>query len=368
MTPAGPRPFTLIAELTYRCPLRCPYCSNPVDLERHAAELETALWQRVLGEAAELGVVQVHFTGGEPLVRDDLEELVRAARALDLYTNLITSGLPLERARLDELAKAGLDHVQLSIQDVSAEASDRMAGLRSWDAKLKVAEWVKAAGRALTINVVLQRENLDRVEQVVALAEQLGADRLELANTQYQGWALPNRAALLPTAAQLERARAAAERARARLAGRMQIAFVLPDYYAQWPKACMDGWGQRFVVVAPDGVALPCHAAHTIAGLEWESVRARPLGSIWRDSPGFNRFRGDAWMPEPCRSCPRKSIDFGGCRCQAFHLLGDAALTDPACSLSPHHGLIEAARAQAAAAEERPQLLYRGPLRRPSGG
>jgi PqqA peptide cyclase len=352
------RPYTLVAELTYRCPLRCVYCSNPLDYGRHADELDTAAWLRVLREAEELGVVQLHLTGGEPLVRDDLEALITEARRLDLYTNLITSGIPLRRERLARFRALGLDNVQISIQDTEAAASDRIAGRRSFDRKLVVAGWVKELGFPLTLNTVLHRENLDRVAEVIALAERLGADRLELANTQYLGWALPNRAALLPTQAQLARAREVAARARDRLRGRMEVLFVTPDYYTDLPKACMDGWGRRFIVLSPDGLALPCHAAHTLPGLRFDSVRDRPLGEIWRDSPGFRAFRGEAWMPEPCRSCDRRGTDFGGCRCQAFHLTGEAAATDPTCYLSPDHALIEAARQAAAEASPAP-FVYR---------
>ena len=350
------RPYTLVAELTYRCPLRCPYCSNPVDWARRKTELDTADWCRVFGEAEELGVVQLNLTGGEPLVRDDLEALVAEARRLDLYTNLITSAIPLTRARLAALRAAGLDNVQISVQDVTATASDRIAGYPSFDRKLEAARWVKELGMPLTLNTVLHRENLHRVPEVIALAERLRADRLELANTQYLGWALVNRRALLPAREQIERARASAADARARLRGRMEVVFVYPDYYSDYPKSCMDGWGRRFIVVSPDGLALPCHAAHTVPGLEFENVRERGLAAIWADSAGFNAYRGEDWMPEPCRSCDRRAVDFGGCRCQAYHLTGDAGATDPACKLAPAHGLIDAARAEAAGGAE---LTYR---------
>ena len=356
------RPYTLIAELTYRCPLRCPYCYNPVEYTRHAGELTTEEWLRVFEEGEALGVVQLHLTGGEPLARTDLEALVQGARWLGLYTNLITSGVPLTRDRLRALRDAGLDNVQLSVQDVEEERSDRIAGYRAFRAKMEVAQWVKAEGLPLTLNVVLHRSNLDRVEEVVVLAERLRVDRLELANTQYHGWALKNRDQLLPTQAQLERAWDVAEAARARLAGRMEIAYVTPDYYSQWPKACMEGWGRRFINIIPEGLVLPCHAAHTITGLRFENVRDLPLDEIWHHSESFNLFRGESWMPEPCRSCPRRSIDFGGCRCQAFHLTGNAAATDPACSLSPDHHLIEAARARAGEPGDRPAFTYRGPI------
>jgi len=288
----GERPYTLVAELTYRCPLRCVYCSNPVEYARHRDELDTDGWLRVFREAEDLGVVQVNLTGGEPLVRDDLEALVEGARALDLYTNLITSGIPLAPERLRRLRALGLDNVQLSIQDVTAAASDRIAGIRAFDRKLEVAAWVKELGMPLTLNVVLHRDNLERVAEIIELAERLAVDRLELANTQYLGWALLNRHALLPTRDDLDRARGVAQEAKRRLRGRMEVLFVLPDYYSDFPKACMDGWGRRFILVSPDGLALPCHLAHTLPDMEWESVRDQPLSEIWHRSPGFERFRG----------------------------------------------------------------------------
>jgi pyrroloquinoline quinone biosynthesis protein E len=354
------RPYTLVAELTYRCPLRCAYCSNPVDYARHSSELDTATWQRVLREAEALGVVQLNLSGGEPLVRDDLEALIEAARGLDLYTNLITSGIPLQRERLARFRALGLDSVQVSIPDVRAPESDRITGSHSFPRKLEVARWVKELDLPLTINTVLHRDNLDRVAEVIAMAEQLSADRLELANTQYLGWALRNRHALLPARAQLDRARAVTAEARRRLRGTMEILFVTPDYYSDFPKSCLDGWGRRFLIVSPDGLALPCHAAHTLPGIEFESVRRRPLDEIWCASPGFNVFRGEAWMPEPCRSCDRRTLDFGGCRCQAFHLTGNAGATDPACSLAPDHGVIEAARREASDAAAPRSFEYRG--------
>jgi PqqA peptide cyclase len=353
-----PRPYTLVAELTYRCPLRCVYCSNPLDFARHRDGLDTEDWLRIFREAENLGVVQLNLTGGEPLLRADLEALVEGARALDLYTNLITSGIPLARERLAELKRRGLDNVQVSIQDVTASASDRIAGLKSFERKLQVARWVKELGLPLTLNTVLHRENLDRVGEVVALAESLAADRLELANTQYLGWALVNRAALLPTREQLDRARDVARAARQRLQGRMEVLFVTPDYYADFPKSCMDGWGRRFIIVAPDGLVLPCHAAHTLPGLAFDNAKDRSLAEIWRSSAAFEAFRGEAWMPEPCRSCDRRTVDFGGCRCQAFHLTGNAAATDPVCPLSPDHQLVTDARGAALAPVSRP-LEYR---------
>jgi pyrroloquinoline quinone biosynthesis protein E len=352
------RPYTLVAELTYRCPLQCVYCSNPVELGKHKSEIDTATWARVLGEAEELGVVQVNLTGGEPLVRADLEQIAAAARRHQMYTNLITSGVPLTRDRLADLKEAGIDAVQLSLQDTTPELSQRIAGVDRLSEKLDTARFIAELRLPLTLNVVLHRENLDRVGDFIETAERMGAHRIELANTQYMGWALANRARLLPMQEQLDRARSVAEKAKERLRGKMEILFVLPDYYSGYPKACMDGWARRFIVVAPDGLALPCHGAHTLPGFEFPNVAERSLGFAWHESEAFRRFRGDAWMPEPCKSCERKSLDFGGCRCQAFHLAGDAALTDPACRLSPHHGIVEQARKEAQTASEAP-LKYR---------
>jgi pyrroloquinoline quinone biosynthesis protein E len=359
------RPYALVAELTYRCPLRCPYCSNPTDFVEHPDRLSVADWVRVLGEAEELGVMQVNLSGGEPLLRDDLGAIVQGATEANLYSNLITSGVPLDRARLVELRQAGLCSVQVSIQDASAEASDRIAGRVSFQDKIDAARWVKELGLPLTLNVVLHRENLGRIAEVVALAEQLGADRLELANTQYLGFALHNRTALLPARDQIEHARRVAHDAKERLAGRMEILFVLPDYYSDFPKACMSGWGRRYIVISPDGLALPCHLAHTLPDVGRESVLERSLEDIW-NGPVFGAFRGEEWMAEPCRSCERRTVDFGGCRCQAFHLTGVAKATDPACSLSPHHGLIEQARVEAATDRSLVPLnfRYRGTSRR----
>jgi pyrroloquinoline quinone biosynthesis protein E len=344
---AVPRPYTLVAELTHRCPLACGYCSNPLELLRADAELATDDWVRVLGQAAALGVLQVNLTGGEPAVRDDLERIVEAARANALYTNLITSGIPLGQERLARLAAAGLDSVQLSVQDTDPAGAAWIAGRDGLHAKLEVAAAARALGLPLTLNVVVHRGNIARVADFVALAERLGAERLELANTQYLGWALENRAALLPSRAALAEARAVADAARARLRGKIEVLFVRPDYYADRPRACMDGWARRYVVIAPDGRALPCHQAGSIAGLAFESVRDRPLADIWNDSPAFRAFRGQGWMAAPCRTCPERDRDFGGCRCQAFALAGDAAAADPACALAPGHEIVVEARALA---------------------
>jgi pyrroloquinoline quinone biosynthesis protein E len=341
-------PLALLAELTHRCPLRCPYCSNPLDLARAGAELDTAAWKRVLGEAAALGVLQVHFSGGEPLVRRDLAELVRHAAAVGLYGNLITSGIHLDAARVAELAAAGLEHVQLSIQDADPAGGDRIAGLRgAQDAKRRVAGLVREAGLPLTVNAVVHRQNLDRLGDIIDLAVALGAERLEVAHVQYYGWALRNRAALMPSREQLDLATLTVEAARTRLAGTMVIDYVPPDYYAHRPKACMGGWGRRFLNVTPAGKVLPCHAAETLPGLSFPSVTEASLAEIWYHSPAFTQFRGTGWMPEPCRSCERREVDWGGCRCQAYALTGDAARTDPACALSLDHEVLVAARGDA---------------------
>ena len=350
------RLYTLIAELTYLCPLRCVYCSNPTNLAAHPDRLSTTDWLRVFQQAAELGALQLNLSGGEPLLRRDLEELVAGAHALDFYSNLITSGLPLTRERLVALKQAGLSSVQVSIQDSLPAESDRIAGRSSFQQKLEVARWVKELDLPLTLNVVLHRQNLERIADIIALAESLSVDRLELANAQYLAWALENRSALLPTRAQLDAAREVAKAAKERLKGKTEVLFVLPDYYSDRPKACMSGWGRRYLLVTPDGLALPCHLAHTLTGLEFDNVQQRSLDEIWHHSAAFAAFRGQAWMPEPCKSCDRRELDFGGCRCQAFHLTGEAAATDPACALSPQHELITEARARAL----QPQLIPLG--------
>jgi pyrroloquinoline quinone biosynthesis protein E len=343
-------PLALLAELTHRCPLRCPYCSNPLALERGGAELDQASWERVLSEAAALGVLQVHFSGGEPLVRRDLAALVRRASAVGLYSNLITSGVLLDRTRLDELVEAGLEHVQVSFQDSVPASADRIAGLKGAHAKkLAAAALVREAGVPLTLNAVMHRQNLERLPEMIELALALDAKRLEVAHVQYYGWALANRGALLPTAAELDRATAIVEAARQRLKGVLIIDYVVPDYYARRPKACMGGWGRQFLNISPAGKVLPCHAAESLPGFDFPSVRSASLAEIWHHSEAFNRFRGTAWMPEPCRSCERREIDWGGCRCQAFQLTGDAARTDPACALAPDRALLDRAREDAAA-------------------
>lgn len=344
--PTVERPFGLLAELTYGCPLHCSYCSNPLDLAAYADELTTAEWQRVLAEARQLGVLQLHLSGGEPLLRRDLADIVRCAGDLGLYTNLITSALGLTPRRAEQLLTAGLDHVQISLQADEAALSDRLAGTPSYGRKLAAARLVKELGWPLTLNVVLHRHNVDRVAGVLELAEELGADRIELAHTQYYGWALRNREGLLPSRAQLERAQTVVRAAHERLRDRMEVVYVLPDYHSRYPKPCMGGWGRRQLTVTPNGDVLPCPTAHTLP-LPRASVREHPLEWIWERSPLFQRFRGTGWMPDPCRSCDRRDLDFGGCRCQAFQLTGDAARTDPVCHLSPDHGLVADAVAAA---------------------
>ncbi|MFC3574503.1 pyrroloquinoline quinone biosynthesis protein PqqE [Streptomyces yaanensis] len=336
------RPFGLLAELTHACPLHCPYCSNPLGLAHVRTELTTREWRRVLTEATELGVLQLHLSGGEPLLRRDLVEIVRGADALGLYTNLITSAVGLSPRRAEQLRAAGLDHVQISIQADEPGLSDRIAGTPSFGRKTAAARLVKELGWPLTLNVVLHRHNIDRVDRVLALAEELAADRIELANTQYYGWAWHNRAGLLPSRAQLERAEPVVRAARERLKGRMEVIYVIPDYHSRYPKPCMGGWGRQQLTVVPGGDVLPCPPAHALP-LPRASVREHSLAWIWEHSPLFRRFRGTDWMPEPCRSCERRELDFGGCRCQAFQLTGDAARTDPVCHLSPDHGIVAAA-------------------------
>lgn len=351
--------MAVLAELTHRCPLQCPYCSNPLDLERSSGELATHEWLRVIEEAAAIGCMQIHFSGGEPTARTDLEALVAGAAKAGLYSNLITSGVLLDEARLERLLEAGLEHVQLSFQDAAAAGADRIGGYKGGHArKLAVAAMVRAAGLPLTANFVVHRQNAANLPAMLELAVDLGAARAEVASAQYYGWALRNRAALMPTRAQLEAMTAVVNEARARLKGVLVIDYVVPDYYATRPKACMGGWGARFLNVTPTGKVLPCHAAETIAGMRFDNVRERSLGEIWRSSAAFQRFRGTEWLPEPCHSCARREIDFGGCRCQAFALTGDASKTDPACALSKDHPLMLSLAMEESAAVA-PAFVYR---------
>jgi len=335
------QPRALIAEVTHRCPLHCVYCSNPLEMQRRSVELATADWVSIFQQAGEMGVLQLHLTGGEPLARNDLSELVRAGRGARLYINLITSGVGLDEAKLDTLIEAGLDHIQLSFQDIEEGPANEFAGTRSHALKLRMAQMIRSRRIAFTLNMVVHRRNLARLEQMLEFAEQSGAQRVEIAHVQYYGWALKNQAALLPTRAQVDQSIAIVEAARERLRGRMRIDFVLPDYYAKYPKPCMNGWGHQQMLIDPAGRVLPCHAAGVIPGLEFANTREHPLRWIWEQSPAFNRFRDESWMKDPCRTCDRRERDFGGCRCQALLLAGDATATDPVCTLAPAHQVVE---------------------------
>jgi pyrroloquinoline quinone biosynthesis protein E len=360
--PAQPGPpLWLLAELTYRCPLHCVYCSNPVDFARIEEELSTDEWKRVLREARALGAVQLGFSGGEPMLREDLAALVAEARSLGYYSNLITSGVGLNEARIGELKAAGLDHIQVSFQDSTKELNDFLSSTRTFDLKLKVARLVKSRGYPMVLNVVLSRLNIDHVDRIIEMAIALEADYLELANTQYYGFAYLNREHLLPTREQIERAERVTNEYRAKLGGRIKMFFVVPDYYGDRPKACMNGWGSAFLNVAPDGMALPCQAARMLPGLRFPNVRESSIRAIWHDSPAFNAYRGFGWMREPCRSCTERTRDFGGCRCQAYMLTGEAENADPVCALSPDHALVTDAvdRAQQTGAVATRPIVFR---------
>src|SRR6266481_2508812 len=365
-------PLALIAEITHRCPLHCVYCSNPLELTSRKEELATADWLRVFDEAAALGVLHLHLTGGEPLARTDLAELIEGARQSRLYTNLITSGIGLSHERLAQLVEAGLDHIQLSFQDSSEGPANWIAGARAHAHKVELAGWIREHRNAhqigerriaFTINLVVHRQNIGHLEEMVAALEALHPDRMEIAHAQYYGWAIQNRSALLPTRAQLDRAVAVVAAAEERLRGKVRIDSVIPDYHARFPKACMGGWGRQLMLIDPAGRVLPCHAAGVIPGMRFDNVRGHSLEWIWKESLAFQKFRGEDWMPEPCRSCDRRTEDFGGCRCQAFMITGDATSTDPVCSLAPAHGLVEQklsqvnSMAENAAADKTSQVL-----------
>jgi pyrroloquinoline quinone biosynthesis protein E len=363
----GP-PLWLLLELTYRCPLHCVFCYNPTDFAHTGPELDTQDWLRVLREARALGAVQLGLSGGEPLARDDLEEIVAEAHRLGFYINLITSGVGLNETRIQALKAAGLDHIQLSFQDSSRQMNDFLSSTRTFELKSKVAALIKKYDYPMVLNVVLHRMNIDHVQEILEMADRMGAEYVELANTQYYGWAWHNREQLLPSREQVERAEEVTRRFRERKGRPMQIYFVVPDYFERRPKPCMKGLGSIFLTIAPDGLALPCHAARMLPGLEFPNVRTSSIESIWFDSQSFNHFRGDAWMKEPCRSCPEKARDFGGCRCQAYLFTGDAANADPVCDLSPHHHLVTEAveRANRRQAEPAPKvvekpLVFRSP-------
>ena len=369
----GP-PLWLLAELTYRCPLHCVFCYNPVDFAQHADELSTEDWLRVLRQGRELGAVQCGLSGGEPLVRDDLEVIVAEAHRLGYYTNLLTSGVGLTPERAKALKAAGLDHVQLSFQDSTREMNDFLSNTKTFALKNRVAGLIKEQGWPMVMNVVIHRHNIDHIDRIISMAADLGAEYLELANTQYYSWAFLNRDQLLPTREQLQRAEAVTDAWRLKLGDRMRLFFVAPDYHEGQPKKCVNGWGSTLLTVTPDGTALPCHTARMLPGLEFPNVRSIGLREIWFDSEGFNRYRGTGWMKEPCSSCDQREQDLGGCRCQAYLIANDPAAADPVCVKSPHHSLVLEAVARAGTGashslREHP-LVFRDPVnsRRLSSG
>jgi pyrroloquinoline quinone biosynthesis protein E len=357
-------PLALVAELTHRCPLHCVYCSNPLELQARSVELSTEVWSRVFREAAEAGVLQADFTGGEPLARPDIVDLVRNARAAGLYVSLITSGLPLDEAKLDALVQAGLDHFQLSFQGAREDAANEICGTKAHAQKLRVLEWLKRYRIGLTLNFVIHRRNLDQLEEMLAIVESSGAGCVEFASVQYYGWAFANRDKLLPSRRQLDDCVEFMKKAEEVLRGKTRVVFVVPDYYAKYPKPCVGGWGRKLMLITPNGDALPCHAAQIIPGLSFENVKDRSLREIWEQSAAFQKFRGEEWMQEPCKTCDRREQDFGGCRCQALLLAGDASATDPVCSLAPLRPKVDAILAGVNAAPSvqiftKPSWLYR---------
>jgi PqqA peptide cyclase len=365
-------PLALIAELTHRCPLHCVYCSNPTELTARSEELPTDTWSRVFDEAGQLGVLQADFTGGEPLARSDILDLIRAARAAGLYVNLISSGMPLDESRLAQLVEAGLDHFQLSFQGAREEIAQEISGTKSHAQKLRVLEWLRKVRVAVTLNFVVHRRNIDQIEEMLRIAESSSATRVEFANVQFYGWAFANREHLLPTRAQLDCSLEAIKAAEERLRGKVRIESVVPDYYAKYPKPCMGGWGRKLILITPSGDVLPCHAAKIIPGLQFDNVKHHNLAEIWETSAAFQRFRGEDWMQAPCKTCDRRSIDFGGCRCQALLIAADAAGTDPVCSLSPNRPKVDAILANvnanvapAAALISQPAEIAATPLTRP---
>lgn len=356
--PAHP-PMGMLAELTHRCPLQCPYCSNPVKLLKAASELDTETWLSVFDQAAGLGVLQVHLSGGEPTLRNDLDQFVERLARHGIYSNLITAGVNLTRDRILNMRDLGLDHLQLSVQSVRAPMADKIGNYKNaLEKKRELAGWVREAGLPLTINAPIHRHNIEEAEEVIQFAIEVGAERIEIANTQYYGWAAVNRAALMPSYEQVLRQAEIVGKARADLVGILNIDYVTPDYYAKYPKPCMGGWANDVFNITPEGKVLPCHAAESLTDMQFETVHTMPLADIWYRSPSFNRFRGTDWMKEPCRSCERRSVDFGGCRCQAFAMTGDANATDPACALSPHHQSMKEL-ADTISAGEAPEFVYR---------
>jgi pyrroloquinoline quinone biosynthesis protein E len=364
MPTTSPTPLALVAELTHRCPLHCVYCSNPLEMVKRQAELPTGEWVRVFREAVEAGILQVDFTGGEPLARQDIVELIRAARQAGLYASLITSGLPLDEAKLAALVGAGLDHFQLSLQGATEETGREISNTTSHPHKLRVLEWLKKHRVGVTLNFVIHRQNINELEDMILLVEEHQPGAVEFASVQYYGWGLANREALMPTRRQLEYCVEKLKQTEERLNGKTRVVFVVPDYYAKFPKPCVGGWGRKLMLVSPNGDVLPCHAASVIPGMRFENVKEKSLREIWENSPAFQKFRGEEWMKEPCKSCDRRHLDFAGCRCQAFLLAGDAAATDPVCSLAPTRAKVDAILAQGndakpAILREKPEYLYR---------
>ena len=351
-------PYAVLCELTHRCPLSCPYCSNPVELEMKSREIDTDTWKRALSEAVKIGILQAHFSGGEPTARKDLEDLIQHAASIGLYTNLITSGVLITEERLEKFYDAGLDHVQVSIQDTDPENSEKIAGYKGHAKKLHTCGLIRKVGLPLTVNAVMHRQNLHNLKNMIDLAVELDAERLEVAQVQYYGWALKNQTAFLPTKEQLDNATEIVEEARIRLKGILAIDYVVPDYYAKRPKSCMGGWGRQFLNITPAGKVLPCHAAESLNFLEFDNIKDKPLSWIWEHSEAFNRFRGTSWMPEPCQSCDRREIDWGGCRCQAFALTGNENATDPTCEFSPYRNVLDEPLANVGK-EEIPEFIYR---------
>ena len=350
-------PYAMLCELTHRCPLSCPYCSNPVELELKSNEISTDLWKTALSDGAKIGILQAHFSGGEPTARKDLEELVNHASKIGLYTNLITSGVLINEDRLKKLYDAGLDHVQVSIQDTDPNNSEKIAGFKGHQKKIKTCGLIRKVGLPLTVNAVMHRQNLHNLKNMIELAVELDAERLEVAQVQYYGWALKNQTAFLPTREQLDKATIIVEEARIKYKGILAIDYVVPDYYAKKPKSCMGGWGRQFLNITPAGKVLPCHAAESLDFLNFDNLKEKSLAWIWEHSESFNRFRGTDWMPEPCQSCHRREIDWGGCRCQAFALTGNADATDPTCEFSPYRNVLEEPLSKAGS--ENPDFIYR---------
>ena len=358
-------PLWVNAEITYKCPLHCVFCYNPLDYaSTFKSELSTDDWLKVFRQSRDLGAVQLGISGGEPLMRDDVEIMVSEASQMGYYVNLLTSGIGLTEKRISAFKEGGLGQIQLSFQDSTKELNDFLSSTKTFELKSKVAKLIKEHDYPMVLNVVLHRLNIDHMDQILEMAEAMGADHVELANSQYYAWALKNRSYLMPSEEQLRKAEETTNRFREKIGNKMKLYFIVPDYYANRPKACMNGWGSVFLNVAPDGLALPCHEARMLPGLTFPNIRDHDMEWIWNESPAFNAYRGESWMKEPCRSCDDRTKDFGGCRCQAFQLTGDATNTDPVCDKSEHHHIITeqvelAQKPQPPAADIKPIIFYR---------